>query len=62
MKKIKLLKIGMLTLAILVSFSVSSCVVHSSNHHHKTKNIPPGHAKKISGDKSAKKHARGHKK
>lgn len=52
----------MLTLAILISFSVSSCIVHSSNHHHKTKNIPPGHAKKISGDKSAKKHARGHKK
>jgi len=34
----------------------SSCTHH---HHYKTKRIPPGHAKKITGSKSAKPYAPG---
>ena len=35
----------------------SSCTHH--HHHYKTKRIPPGHAKKITGSKSAKPYAPG---
>jgi len=48
--------------AITLMVSFSECSVH--HHHHKTvvkkKKMPPGHAKKIHGDKSARKHAPGH--
>lgn len=49
--------------AITLMVSFSECTVH----HHKTvvvkkKRVPPGHAKKIHGDKSARKHAPGHNK
>ena len=65
MKKIKLSKLGILFLVILVSFSVSNCTVHTKPHHHhshSTKKIPPGQAKKMTGQKSAKSHAPGHNK
>lgn len=42
---------------------MTSCV--TKKHHHPGpphKEIPPGHAKKIHGDKSAKDHAPGHNK
>ncbi|WP_035677480.1 hypothetical protein [Flavobacterium limnosediminis] len=46
-----------------MAFSLTNCTVsHHHHHHHKTKKVPPGHAKKMSGDKSAKKHAHGHNK
>ncbi|MEW5677443.1 hypothetical protein ABGT15_14115 [Flavobacterium enshiense] len=55
----KRLMLGLFSLTILVSFS--ECV----HHHHKTvvvkkKRLPPGQAKKIHGDKSARRHAPGH--
>lgn len=42
----------------------SECTVRHTHHHKKVvvkkKKLPPGHAKKIHGDKSAKRHAPGH--
>ncbi|WP_131387688.1 hypothetical protein [Flavobacterium suncheonense] len=54
-------------LALTVMLGFSECSHHHHHHHHKTvkvkkKRLPPGHAKKIHGDKSARKHARGHNK
>ncbi|MCL9808256.1 hypothetical protein [Flavobacterium luminosum] len=49
----------------LLAMCLNSCVhVHSSKRTHvsKHKRLPPGHAKKVTGDKSAKKHAPGHRK
>lgn len=47
-------------------FSFASCSVSSGGHSHsssgKVKSIPPGQAKKMNGDKSAKKYAPGHNK
>lgn len=60
MKKIKLSRFGMIILAILFAFSTSNCRVHMGTH--KAKSLPPGQAKKIHGDKSAKKYAPGHNK
>jgi len=60
MKKIKLSRFGMTILVILFAFSASNCNVHMGTH--KSKSLPPGQAKKINGDKSAKKYAPGHNK
>ncbi|ESU21523.1 hypothetical protein FSS13T_26800 [Flavobacterium saliperosum S13] len=51
--------------AFMIVFGFDSCVV--KHHHHKTvvvkkKRLPPGQAKKISGDRSARRHAPGHNK
>lgn len=64
MKKIKFLRLTIQILMLFLAVSATSCVVHSSPHKTtvKTKKVPPGHAKKMSGDQSAKKHAPGQKK
>lgn len=51
-------------LVTICTIGFSSCTVHH-HHRHKTvkvKKLPPGQAKKISGDKSARRHAPGHNK
>lgn len=63
MKNSKYTKIAVIIMVILfVIVSMLSCTVHHThNHsHHKSKKMPPGQAKKISGQKSAKSHAHGH--
>lgn len=64
MKKFTLSRFGMTILIILFAFSISNCHVRMGTpiHSHKVKRIPPGQAKKINGDKSAKKYAPGHNK
>ena len=50
---------------ILLSVLFGVLVFSSCTHHHyyyKTKRIPPGHAKKITGSKSAKPYAPGQRK
>ncbi|HLF50781.1 hypothetical protein [Flavobacterium sp.] len=56
-----------LTLLVAVfAISLSNCSVHtstrSSRTSYKAKSLPPGHAKKIHGQKSAKRFAPGHNK
>lgn len=64
MKVTKTSKFTLSLLVILFTLSLSSCsfrtTTHSSNY--KAKRIPPGQAKKINGDKSAKHYAPGHNK
>jgi|GEM_PF-376266 len=64
MKKFKLSRFGMIILTILFALSASNCSVQmkTKNSSYKAKKIPPGQAKKINGDKSAKKYAPGHNK
>jgi len=64
MKKITLSRFGMTILVILFAFSISNCHVQMGSHQSsfKAKKLPPGQAKKINGDKSAKKYAPGHNK
>ena len=50
---------------LLITISLASCVhVHNPGPRRtvvvKEKRIPPGQAKKISGDRSARRHAHGH--
>ncbi|MFD2555901.1 quinol oxidase subunit 4 [Sphingobacterium tabacisoli] len=45
-------------LAVLIAFGVSSCYVNKHPHGH----VPPGQAKKVHGDKSAKEYAPGQQK
>lgn len=65
MQKITKSKLGIIIVVVLLVFSVSSCSVKAgvgvstSPHPQKTKKIPPGQAKKMNGDKSAKKYAPG---
>ena len=51
-------------LAAIFSLSLSNCAVRvgTSQNTSKSKPLPPGQAKKISGQKSAKSHAPGHNK
>jgi len=57
-------------LAVCALFSLMACSVHTAapdhhhhhHHHKKEKRIPPGQAKKMHGDKSARKYAPGHNK
>ncbi|WP_163397669.1 hypothetical protein [Flavobacterium fluviatile] len=65
MRNSRYTKIAVIIMVILfVIVSMLSCTVHHThNHshtHHKSKKMPPGQAKKISGKKSAKSHAHGH--
>lgn len=62
MKKIKFSKFVITMLVILFAFSISNCSVRMGTHSQSAKNIPPGQAKKINGDKSAKNYAPGHNK
>jgi multisubunit Na+/H+ antiporter MnhG subunit len=63
MKKFKIPSFTVQILFILFAVSLTNCVgVHTHNHSAKTKKVPPGHAKKMSGQKSAKNHAPGHNK
>ncbi|MGN0003862.1 MAG: quinol oxidase subunit 4 [Sphingobacterium composti] len=48
-----------IVLVALMTFFVSSCYTHGRHPHG---HLPPGKAKKVYGDKSAKKHAPGQKK
>lgn len=66
MKNSVLKKFMYAAFAFMIVIGFDSCTVKHT-HHHKTvvvkkKRIPPGHAKKIHGDKSAKRHAPGHNK
>lgn len=49
---------------VAMGLSLSSCAtrVHVHSKPNKVKTIPPGQAKKITGEKSAKRHAPGHNK
>ena len=52
------MKKAVVLLSILFGVLVfGSCTYH--NHHHKTKSLPPGQAKKMTGSKSAKQYAPG---
>ncbi|NDP26140.1 MAG: hypothetical protein GZ087_01750 [Flavobacterium sp.] len=63
MKKIKLSRFGMTILVFLFAFSISNCHVQMGTHQsYKAKKLPPGQAKKINGDQSAKNYAPGHNK
>lgn len=63
MKNSKYTKYAVIIMVFLfVIVSMLSCTVQQSHSHHKSKRTPPGHAKKISGNKSAKGHAPGHNK
>jgi hypothetical protein len=64
MKMFKTPKFTTQVLILLFAFTLTNCSVKvGPNHHHsKTKQVPPGQAKKMSGQKSAKNHAPGHNK
>lgn len=64
MKVIRTSKFAVTVLVILFTVSLSSCSFRTTTHrsNYKAKRIPPGHAKKIHGDKSAKYYAPGHNK
>jgi len=49
----------LLIVLFLTSFSMGAC---TTVHVHHSKRIPPGHAKKMTGEKSAKKYSPGHQK
>ena len=66
MKMFKTPKFVTQILIMLFAFTLTNCSVKVGHHHHhssaKTKKVPPGQAKKMSGQKSAKNHAPGHNK
>ena len=67
MKMFKIPKFTTQILIMLFAIALTNCSVGiGSNHHHHhsstSKKIPPGQAKKMSGQKSAKNHAPGHNK
>jgi hypothetical protein len=64
MKVSRTSKFAVTVLVILFTVSLSSCSFRTTTHrsNYKAKKIPPGHAKKIHGDKSAKYYAPGHNK
>lgn len=53
-------KVFIALFVLSLCLNMSSCVVTSHYHGHPHKEIPPGKAKKIRGDKSAKYYAPGH--
>lgn len=59
MKKLVLVRLMIVTLLVTSLCSLGSCSVHVQRrttvvHKHKRKPLPPGHAKKLHGEKSAK--------
>lgn len=63
MKNLFFKRIFVITAFFLITISLASCVhVHHSGPkrtHAKHKRVPPGHAKKMHGDRSARNHAHG---
>lgn len=57
-------KLSIVIMLVAMSFCFASCATHVrvKSKPHKVKTIPPGQAKKITGEKSAKRHAPGHNK
>ena len=52
-----------LLMIVILQIAIAGCAeVVYVHHHHKGKKIPPGHAKKMTGSKSAKPYAPGQKK
>lgn len=49
---------------MLLAFSttLTSCVVHHKSHRMERRNLPPGHEKKLRGERSAKRYAPGQQK
>ena len=66
MKNFKSPKFAVQILIMLFALTLANCSVKVGSHPHhssgQTKQIPPGQAKKMTGDKSAKNHAPGHNK
>lgn len=64
MKIFKNVRLTTQILTILLTASLASCSVQmgTNNNTVKTKQVPPGQAKKMSGQKSAKNYAPGHNK
>lgn len=64
MKIFKTSRFTVLILIISFSLSLSNCSVRvgTNNSSAKTKQVPPGQAKKMTGQKSAKNYAPGHNK
>lgn len=64
MKIFKTSRFTVLILIISFSLSLSNCAVRvgTNNSSAKTKQVPPGQAKKMTGQKSAKNYAPGHNK
>jgi hypothetical protein len=66
MKTFQHSRFGVIILVVLLAISLSNCAVRvatkSSGTSAKTKSLPPGQAKKITGEKSAKRYAPGHNK
>ena len=64
MKMFKTPRLTSQILIILFAFTLTNCgVIVEPNHSHaQTKQVPPGQAKKMNGDKSAKNYAPGHNK
>lgn len=60
----KFIAVGMLLLFLIAS--LSSCTIHHRHRRHvkvtPSGKVPPGHAKKMTGSKSAKHYAPGHRK
>lgn len=63
MKKIQYSRFATIILIAVFAFSLSDCAVRvgtrSPRASYKAKRLPPGQAKKINGDKSAKRYAPG---
>lgn len=64
MKMFKTSRFTTQILIVLFAITLTNCSVKVGPNHSsaKTKQVPPGQAKKMSGDKSAKNHAPGHNK
>lgn len=64
MKMFKIPRFTTQILIMLFAITLTNCSVKvGPNHSHaKTKQVPPGQAKKMTGEKSAKNHAPGHNK
>jgi hypothetical protein len=64
MKMFKTARFVAQILIMLFAFTLTNCSVKVGPHHSssKTKQVPPGQAKKMTGEKSAKNYAPGHNK
>ena len=66
MKNLSFRKMYVMALFLITAATLTNCVhVHHPRHRTivvKQKSLPPGQAKKIYGDKSARRHAPGHNK
>ncbi|MDK2772526.1 hypothetical protein [Flavobacterium haoranii] len=62
MKKNILKKLLLALFALMLVVGLDSCHVHHRHGHKKSKPLPPGQMKKVTGSKSAKPYAPGQKK